>query len=352
MNVLVTGVGGGGIGEQIIVALRVAEIPYRIIGTDMDPHSLGLHSVDKGYVVPRSSDESYMACILEICEHERARVLIPGSEPELLKISENREIFKDHDVVPLINTDHVITHCLDKWKNYIFLKEEGFKVPFSYNLAAMRALDRGIGLWDDEVEYPVIVKPYLSTGGSRFVFVAQNEKELNFFVNYLRRSGSKPMIQDYVGSAEGEFTVGVLTSFEGDLLGSIALKRRLSGRLSTLYTIRNYRDASKPIYVSTGISQGMIDDFPDVRKNAERIALALDSRGPINVQCRVVDGESFVFEINPRFSGTESLRALAGYNAPDTLIRKHILGEEVPEMSFRSGWASRGLTNHFVGFER
>lgn len=351
IQVLVTGVGGGGVGEQIMFALRTAETPYRIIATDMDPHSLGLHSADKGYVVPRSTDELYVTRMLEICECEGVRVLIPGSEAELIKISESREIFKDHDVIPLINADSLIKLCLNKWRTYLFLKEEGFKVPISYNLASMRPLDRGVGLWDDEVEYPVIIKPYLGTGGSRFVFVAQNEKELNFFISYLRRNDCEPMIQDYVGSAENEFTVGVLTSFEGDLLGSIALKRRLSSGLSTLYVIKNYRDAFRPIHVSTGISQGLIDDFPKVRKNAERIALKLGSRGPLNIQCRVVEGESFVFEINPRFSGTESLRALAGYNAPDALIRKYVLGEEIDRLSFRRGRASRGLTNHFAALD-
>ena len=34
-----------------------------------------------------------------------------------------------------------------------------------------------------------------------------------------------------------------------------------------------------------------------------------------------------MFEINPRFSGTTSLRAMVGYNEPDVLIRHHVLGE-------------------------
>lgn len=347
IQVLVTGVGGGGVGEQIMFALRTAETPYRIIATDMDPHSLGLHSADKGYVVPRSTDELYITRMLEICKSEGVKVLIPGSEAELIKISETREIFRDHDVIPLINTESVINLCLNKWKTYLFLQKEGFKVP----ITSIRPPARGIRLCDDKIEYPMIVKPYLGTGGSRFVFVAQNEEELNFFVQYIRRNGSEPMIQEYVGSAENEFTVGVLTSFEGDVLGSIALKRRLSGRLSTLCVIKNYRDASKPIHISTGISQGLIDDFPEVRKNAESIALKLGSRGPINIQCRVVEGESFVFEINPRFSGTESLRALAGYNAPDALIRKYVLGEEIDRLSFRRGRASRGLANYFAALD-
>jgi len=42
-----------------------------------------------------------------------------------------------------------------------------------------------------------------------------------------------------------------------------------------------------------------------------------------------VDGKVKVFEINPRFSGTTSLRAMVGYNEPDILIRKHIYGETI-----------------------
>jgi len=49
----------------------------------------------------------------------------------------------------------------------------------------------------------------------------------------------------------------------------------------------------------------------------------------VNVQCRLVDGEVVVFEINPRFSGTTSLRAMVGYNEPDVLFRHHVLGEPI-----------------------
>lgn len=339
IQVLVTGVGGGGIGEQVMFALRAAKTPYRIIGTDMDTHSLGLHTADKGYVVPRSTNESYVTRLLEICEYEGVKVLIPGSEAELIKISESREIFRDHDVIPLINDGGVINLCLNKWETYLFLKNNGFSAPESC-LPVSTDLRAEIG-------FPVVVKPYLGTGGSRFVFVAQNRKELSFFKGFLERNGCVPMFQNYVGSAKNEYTVGVLTSFDGDLLGSIAIKRRLVGGLSTLYTIKNYRDNSEAIRISTGISQGTIEDFPRIRKNAEKIALKMGSKGPINIQCRVTREGIFVFEVNPRFSGTESLRALAGYNAPDALIRRHILGENIDELKFKTGRVSRGLLNHF-----
>jgi carbamoyl-phosphate synthase large subunit len=79
------------------------------------------------------------------------------------------------------------------------------------------------------------------------------------------------------------------------------------------------------------------------------MAAELDTRGAINVQCRYWEGEVYVFEINPRFSGTTSLRAMMGYNEPDLLIRRHLLGEQVPaRFEYRSGRVVRGLSEVVV----
>ena len=62
-----------------------------------------------------------------------------------------------------------------------------------------------------------------------------------------------------------------------------------------------------------------------------------------------MDGEIYVFEINPRFSGTTSLRAMVGYNEPDVLIRHHVLGEPVePGFAYAEGTILRGLSETYV----
>jgi len=100
--------------------------------------------------------------------------------------------------------------------------------------------------------------------------------------------------------------------------------------------------------ISSGVSQGRIDDFPEVRDPCEALAEGLDSRGPLNIQCRMHQGELVVFEINPRFSGTSLLRALAGFNEPDLLIRLHVLGEDVERgFRYRHGTVLRGLSEAF-----
>ena len=67
-----------------------------------------------------------------------------------------------------------------------------------------------------------------------------------------------------------------------------------------------------------------MDEFPEVCAHAERLAAALGSRGPLNVQGRLVGGDLVVFEVNPRFSGTEAMRAMAGWNGPEALVEWHL----------------------------
>jgi carbamoyl-phosphate synthase large subunit len=105
----------------------------------------------------------------------------------------------------------------------------------------------------------------------------------------------------------------------------------------------------KYLAISSGVSQGDVGPHPHVTRACEEIAAALDTRGAINIQCRYWEGEVYVFEINPRFSGTTSLRAMMGYNEPDLLIRRHLLGEQVPpRFEYRSGRVVRGLSEVVV----
>lgn len=89
-------------------------------------------------------------------------------------------------------------------------------------------------------------------------------------------------------------------------MGSIAMRREFPSKLS--YLVNNALCT-----ISTGYSQGLVDDFPLVRHQCERIASLLGSSGPLNIQGRVRDGQFIPFEINPRFSATTFLRHLAGF---------------------------------------
>ena len=342
--ILVTGVSGGGVGRQCIKALKLGQKQYRIIGTDISSLSLGLYSVDQAYLVPKVSDSGYVQALLDICKKEKAKIVIPGSEAELLVISKKRDKFIKEGILPLINNHRVISICLDKWQTFQFLEKQGFKIPQSYIPKDSRDIKKGL-------KYPVVIKPYVGGGGSRGVFIAQNPKELKFFIDYLFKQDVSVIVQEYIGSPEEEYTVGVLHSLDGQLLGSFALKRLVKGALSIKQAIKDYRkDATYTI--STGISQGTADDFPEIRAFCEKVANTLGSTGPLNIQCRKDGQDIYIFEINPRFSGTTSMRALCGYNEPETLVRKHLLKDKIDKMSYKPGVILRDLENKYISFSK
>lgn len=354
INVLVTGVGGGGIGEQVIKALRLAVPSYKIIGTDMSGCSMGLHTVDIGYEVLPSSHPDYIAQIIAICEKENISVIIPGSEPELKVMSSNRGEFNSHVILLLINSVDVIRICMDKWETYNFFINNDIECPRSF------LIDGAASLSSDEMRMvidmlPAVIKPAVVSGGSANVFIAQDKEELEFFVKYLGKQGLKTIAQEYVGSYDEEYTVGVLTDiYDGSLIDSIAVKRQILSTLSRKSMIKN-RCTNKinadSLVISSGVSQGEVNDFIDVRRYCEGVALKLGSKGPMNVQCRKSSDRIYVFEINPRFSGTTSLRAMVGYNEPDILIRRHILGEIAAKAEYKKGIITRGLSELFVAHE-
>ena len=128
-TVVVTAVGGGGNGEQIVKALRKSSLGYTIVGTDMQPYSKGLYEVDVAYLVPAANDPSYLDQIVAICRKHNAVALFYGSEPELKVLSRSRETLAELGVFLPINPARVIDACMDKVRTSALLAELSFKVP-------------------------------------------------------------------------------------------------------------------------------------------------------------------------------------------------------------------------------
>jgi len=125
------------------------------------------------------------------------------------------------------------------------------------------------------------------------------------------------------------------------------MKRIFNTKLSIAYK-------SELGIISSGYSQGLIDDFPEHRKIAEKIALSIGSRGPLNIQGRVKDGKFIPFEINPRFSASTYLRSLAGVNEIDVYL-KYLINKKLDNSSYqniKTGYYLRSFTETFVDIKQ
>lgn len=293
-TVLVTGVGACGVGEGLVKAVRLAD-RYRLLVVNDSLNAPVLFESDPAYLVPSAGAPEYVEVMLDLCRVHGVDVLLPGSEPELVVLAGRVADFARIGTRVMCNPEPVVKAFQDKWLTFLALDEAGVPTPRT------RLLAEGPG----PLTYPLVVKPRFGHG-SHDVFVASSQAEAVALGTYLGSRGIEAVAQELVEGDEHEYTVSVLIGDEEQVLGSIAMRRRLLG----------------------GFTQWVeIEDFPEVRAQAERTALAVGARGPLNIQCRLRDGDCWVFEINPRFSGSAPFRALVGFNEPDILIRHHLSGE-------------------------
>jgi len=323
--ILVTGVGGSGIGSQILKALKMSSLPLMISGTDTTPISTGIQEVDHFTVVPFAREPEYINVILKICKEKNIKIIFPGSEPELIVFSANRQLFEEAGICLPINSKKVIDICLNKFLTNKFLSENGFLFPKTFQIKKNEAIP--------PIDfYPVIIKPNTGGSGSNGVMIVQNEKELSVFISLLFNICTEIVIQQYVGAPDSEYTVGVISTLEGDIINSIAVHRIIDTGLGNKLKVKNNSikvELGKELVVSSGISQGTVGKYENVTRQCELVAQKIESKGPLNIQCRLVDGKVFIFEINPRYSGTTPLRSMVGFNEPEIMIRKYILKETI-----------------------
>ncbi len=349
ITVMITGVGGGGVGEQILKALKLSSLSFEVVGGDMSACSKGLMEVDYPYVLPPATAPDYIEALLYLCKKHKVKAVFCGSEPELKVISKNRSRFNDLGIFLPINPDKVIDLCLDKSKTMEWLKNNGFFCPNTITVVTLDDLEK--------VDfYPVVLKPSVGGGGSSNLFLAQTKEELRYFAAYLLTIYDQFVAQEYIGTPDSEYTVGVLCDMAGNVVNSIAVKRDILSGLSNKIKVVNksgHSEMGNVLAISSGCSQGEIGEFPEITRSCEELARKLGATGAINIQCRYVNGKIYVFEINPRFSGTTSLRAMVGYNEPEVLIRKHILNEALSiRFQYRSGHIVRGFSETFISREQ
>ncbi len=346
LRVLVTAIGG--YGEQILKALRLAEgNRYYIVGADTHPECPQSKLVDEFILLPQATNPNYMDALLDACERFRIKALFYGCDQELKKFALESDRISERGIFLPINPTHIIDLCMNKEETCRYLTELGFETPKYVRPTSIDEL-RGID-W-----FPVVVKPSVGGGGSANVFIAQNSNELLSLATYLDMGAvtGNFLVQEYVGTPDDEYTVGVLHDMDGHYLNSIAVRRLLSGQLNIRLSVPNRTtrtELGSKLVISSGVSHGHVGRFSDVTTQCKEIANAIGAKGPINIQCRFVAGKVKVFEINPRFSGTTSIRAMVGYNEPDALIRKHVLKQPFDrDFGYESALVLRGLTEYLM----
>jgi carbamoyl-phosphate synthase large subunit len=336
-RVLVTGVGGRSVGAGVLHALMRTDDAVRgrweTLACDAEPFSWGLYIADAAALVPLASAEGYLDRIRELIAVHDLAAVIPGTEPEAALLAQRRA---DLPVPVIANDAGLMPLMTDKRQAEAKLRELGLRFipsfPWERRAEAVAAFN-----------FPLLVKPASESGGSRGVHLVMGDAELDALASAVV-PGTHPIVQPYLGHAEAEYTVGVLSDSEGAIIDSIVIRRKLLG----LSLLDAKTAGTTTAAISTGISQGFIVRDEAMQAYCEALARRLDSRGPLNIQLRVHDGDYYVFEIHPRFSGTTPIRASAGFNEPDVLLRHHLNGETFGRLGYRDNVAAIRAFEHVL----
>jgi len=310
-NVLIAGIAGASLGNEILKSLLLTK-KYKIFGADISRFAYGHYQkeFENTFII---DENNYIDSLLDVCIENNIDFIVPGGEEPNILIGKSAKILEKSGIKLAINSPDLIAKFSDKDTYFKILSDLNIPIPITNKITSIG----NFVYKSNDMKFPCIVKPSTHSGGSNFTFFANNGDEAELYISYLLNNDKIPLVQEYIpeneGENEGEFTVGVLSLPNGKIAGSIALKRMFTSKLSVSQKMKNG-------LISSGYTQGYIDYFPEICKQCENIAKAIDSKGPINIQGRVKNGILIPFEINMRFSASTYFRSLAGFNEIDIFL--------------------------------
>ena len=299
VNVLVTPAGSG----MAVVAIKalLQDHNIKVVAADMNCFAAGLFLAHKGYIVPPIHSKSFFSTIEKIVRKENIQAILPCLDTFLLPFCEKGKELEKIGVKIILSPCETIRICRDKWLLYKRLHET-IPMPLSailYNSSNLK------------LKFPIIVKPRAGSG-SKHVFIAKNEEELNMYM----RKVPDPIIQEYILGEE--YTVDMLVDKDHKPLVIVPRKR---------------------LEIKAGISvKGIIQMNEEIIDIGRKLCNLLRFFGPVNFQVVLDerDGLPKLTEINPRIAGGMSLTIAAGVNIP--LLSVYLaLGKKVAIRTVRDG---------------
>ena len=273
-----------------------------------DDKTVAFHYADKSVISPLIYDDNYLPFLLDYCKENKIDILISLFDIDLLVLAKNKDKFAEIGTKVIVSEPELIEICNDKWKTYLFLKENGFKTPKTYISLqkVLLALDSG------ELSYPIIVKPRFGCG-SIAMSIAEDEMALLYFFrrntravtrSYLKyESASVPQDEQilYQECLKGqEYGADIINDLKGNLR-NVIVKKKLAMRAG-----------------ETDIAE--IVDEPSINNELSRLATLTNHIGNMDCDVFMVDGEPYILEMNARFGGGYPFSHIAGCNLPKALV--------------------------------
>lgn len=295
-NILVTAISGD-VANSILKCLRKSEIVNNLYGCDIYQYPCGINKVKRFFrVVPCCEEKQYLEQLEAICREQEINVIIPANEYEIVCLNKNRDIFTKMGVKLLLHQPALYDIFFNKQVTQQMLKE--LVLPY---ISSCYADEYAGGM-----RFPLVIKDVFSCG-SKAVRLLQDEND----IEHLPEKTHNQLIQECMGSVDEEYTVPLISLDGGKTVRFIPFRRTLS---KAGYT--NFLELAKKEY------------WHAIEQMCRKIACHVKLYGAIDLQMRYAEGKFYIFECNPRLSGTVHFRHQLGFHDAVWWVRS-ICGEIV-----------------------
>ena len=138
MNVLITSASRKvGLIEAFKKALA-REGGGKVFGADINPLSPSFYFSDGCFLSPRDSDPLFAAKLLEFCQKNQIKLVVPTRDEELLLFAKHRDKFENNGIKIMICAAETLNICADKLKFAEFCQNNSLLVPRVYSLGEIR----------------------------------------------------------------------------------------------------------------------------------------------------------------------------------------------------------------------
>lgn len=321
-RVLVTGAGSG-VGQGIVKALRVSDLPVTVVAGDIAPMNAALYRADEAVIIPRVEQQGALATLIDLLRDHCIDVVMIGSEFDLEFFSLHKaEIESGTGAIVIVAPPATVAIANDKWLTAEFLREHGLPYAEAYLPKDQEDAACHAAAWG----YPVVLKTRRGTS-SRHVHIVRDSDSLE----QLYPGTPAPMLQrviDIPSSELGrEYTCSVFKAANGEMVGPFTARRTVRGGTSWHIEVAPFEALHEPLLAIAG---------------------ALDFVGSLNVQLMLTEAGAIPFELNSRFSGTTAVRAHFGFNEPAMALLSFFYKEGVPAPTVRAGVAMRYHEEVFI----
>ena len=223
--------------------------------------------------------------------------------------------------VPIIGTSPDMIDCAEDRERFDELLERyRIKRPVGETvMTADEALDVA-----ERVGYPVLLRPSYVLGGQNMI-IAFTEADIREYMAIILAQGiENPVLVD-------KYLMGTELEVDAICDGDDIL---IPGIMEHVERTGIHSGDSIAVYPAQNVDDDMTDY---IIRHTRNLALALETRGLINIQYLIYNGELYVIEVNPRSSRTVPyISKVTGIPMVD-LATRCMLGEKLRDMEFGTG---------------